>query len=123
MFQSIGIIRIYEAPDVMNLSQWTLQHEVQCKLPLSCLTWNPSLSRAHPPMIAVGSDEPGTTPGGKVFIYEYSENSRKWIKLETLNGITEPVHDIAFSPNLGRVFHILAVATNNVRIINMTPVE
>uniref|UniRef100_V5GYU5 Nucleoporin n=2 Tax=Anoplophora glabripennis TaxID=217634 RepID=V5GYU5_ANOGL len=40
-----GIIRIYEAPDVMNLSQWTLQHEVQCKLPCSCLSWNPSLSK------------------------------------------------------------------------------
>ncbi|CAG9766553.1 unnamed protein product [Ceutorhynchus assimilis] len=117
-----GIIRIYEAPDVMNLSQWTLQHEVQCKLPLSCLSWNPSPNRSHPSMIAVGSDEPHTTPGGKVFIYEYSENSRKWNKLETLN-ITEPVHDVAFSPNLGRVFHILGVATNNVRIINLTPVE
>ncbi|XP_066142823.1 nucleoporin SEH1 [Euwallacea fornicatus] len=118
-----GIIRIYEAPDVMNLSQWTLQHEVQCKLPLSCLSWNPSLSRVHPPMIAVGSDEPNTTPGGKVFIYEYSENSRKWIKLETLSSITEPVHDISFAPNLGRLFHILGVATNNVRIVNLTPVD
>lgn len=40
-----GVIRIYEAPDVMNLSQWTLQHEVQCKLSCSCLSWNPSLSK------------------------------------------------------------------------------
>lgn len=40
-----GIIRIYEAPDVMNLSQWTLQHEVQSKLPCSCLSWNPSLNK------------------------------------------------------------------------------
>lgn len=40
-----GVIRIYEAPDVMNLSQWTLQFEIQCKLPCSCLTWNHSFSR------------------------------------------------------------------------------
>lgn len=48
-----GIIRIYEAPDIMNISQWTLQHEIQCKLPLSCLAWNPSMFRLHAPMIAV----------------------------------------------------------------------
>lgn len=74
-------------------------------------------------MIAVGSDEPPTTPGGKVFVYEYSENGRKWIKLETLGSVTEPVHDLEFAPNLGRSFHILGVASNNVRIINLTPVE
>ncbi|XP_060533334.1 nucleoporin SEH1 [Cylas formicarius] len=118
-----GIIRIYEAPDVMNLSQWTLQHEIQCKLSLSCLSWNPSLSKLHPQMIAVGSDEANPSLGGKVFIYEYSENSRRWIKLESVSSITDAVHDIAFSPNLGRSFHILGVATKDVRILNLTPVE
>jgi len=37
-----GIIRIYEAPDIMNLSQWPVQHEISNKLPLSCLSWNTS---------------------------------------------------------------------------------
>lgn len=37
-----GIIRIYEAPDIMNLSQWPVQHEIANKLPLSCLSWNTS---------------------------------------------------------------------------------
>lgn len=40
-----GVVRIYEAPDIMNLSQWSLQHEILCKLPCSCLSWNTSLSR------------------------------------------------------------------------------
>ncbi|XP_023020318.1 nuclear pore complex protein Nup44A [Leptinotarsa decemlineata] len=118
-----GIIRIYEAPDIMNLSQWTLQHEVQCKLPCSCLSWNPSLSKVHPQMIAVGSDDSNTANGGKVFIFEYNENSRRWTKLETLSTITDPVHDIAFSPNLGRSYHILAVASKDVKIVNLTPLE
>ncbi|CAH1111660.1 unnamed protein product [Psylliodes chrysocephalus] len=118
-----GIIRIYEAPDVMNLSQWTLQHEVQSKLPCSCLSWNPSLNKLHPQMIAVGSDDANPANGGKVFIYEYNENSRRWTKLETIGSVVEPVHDIAFSPNLGRSYHILAIATKDVRIVNLTPVE
>ncbi|CAL7949876.1 nuclear pore complex protein Nup44A isoform X1 [Xylocopa sonorina] len=115
-----GVIRIYEAPDVMNLSQWTLQHDISCKLQCSCLSWNPSLSRLHPPMIAVGSDDPNTSAGGKVLIYEYSESSRRWAKTETLN-ITDPVHDIAFAPNLGRSFHTLAIASKDVRIITLKP--
>ncbi|XP_066594573.1 nucleoporin SEH1-A [Prorops nasuta] len=116
-----GVIRIYEAPDVMNLSQWTLQHDISCKLPCSCLTWNPSLSRLHPPMIAVGSDDSNPSSGGKVFIYEYSESSRRWTKTETLSNIADAVHDIAFAPNLGRSYHTLAIATKDVRIVTLEP--
>ena len=29
---SDGTVRIYEAPDVMNLSQWSLVHEIHCKV-------------------------------------------------------------------------------------------
>ncbi|XP_011169742.1 nucleoporin SEH1 isoform X1 [Solenopsis invicta] len=118
-----GFIRIYEAPDIMNLSQWTLQHDINCKLSCSCLTWNPSLSRLHPPMIAVGSDDPNPTLGAKIFIYEYSENSRRWMKAETLSSITDAVYDIAFAPNLGRNFHTLAIATKDVRIVTLKPTD
>lgn len=131
-----GIIRIYEAPDVMNLAQWTLQHEIPTKVSISCLSWNPSLSRVvHPPMLAVGSDEPNTTSAaasvqtdkstacnGKVFIYEYSESSRRWTRTDCLASVQEPVNDIAFAPNLGRSFHLLAVATKDVRIIKIEPI-
>ena len=74
-------------------------------------------------MLAVGSDCGNTANGGKVFIYEYSENSRRWTKTETLTNISEAVHDIAFAPNLGRGYHLLAVATNNVRIIMLKPLQ
>ena len=43
---------------------------------------NPSpSSRAHPPMIAVGSDDSNVTYGGKVQIYEYNENTRSVLLL------------------------------------------
>lgn len=53
-----GVIRIYEAPDVMNLSQWTLQHEVICKLSCSCLSWNPSLSKYVNVLLAKSNAHP-----------------------------------------------------------------
>ncbi|XP_070768064.1 nucleoporin SEH1 [Enoplosus armatus] len=118
-----GVVRIYEAPDVMNLSQWSLQHEISCKLSCSCISWNPSSSRAHPPMFAVGSDDSNVTYGGKVQIYEYNENTRKYAKAETLMTVTDAVHDIAFAPNLGRSFHVLAIATKDVRIFKLVPMR
>lgn len=116
-----GLIRIYEAPDIMNLSQWTLQHEIPCKLPLSCLSWNQSNYRLHAPMIAAGSDDTSQSSGGKVFIFEYSENASRWTKTDTISTLTDQVHDIAFAPNVGRSYHRLAVASKNVHIINLTP--
>lgn len=117
---SDGIIRLYEAPDIMNLSQWTLQHEIVCKVPLSCISWNPSLFRLHAPMIAAGSDISQSNEP-KVFIFEYSEYNRKWTKTETIC-VTDPVHDIAFAPNVGRSYHILAVASKDVSIFNLKPI-
>lgn len=117
-----GMIRIYEAPDIMNLSQWSLQHEIGCKLPLSCLSWNQSMFRLHAPMIAAGSDDSSSPTQGKVFLFEASENARRWTKVETINAITEPVHDVAFAPHVGRSFHILAVASKDVQIFHLRPV-
>lgn len=39
-----GIMRIYENPDIVNLSQWPLRHEVSLKIQNSCITWNPLVS-------------------------------------------------------------------------------
>lgn len=117
---SDGMVRIYEAPDVMNLSQWSPQLEINSKMSCSCIAWNPS--RAHLPMIAVGSDEPSTSGNSKVQIYEFNENSRKWVKVEAIVGATEPVHDLAFAPNFGRSYHLLAIASRDVKIVSLKPV-
>jgi len=37
-----GVVRIYEATDVMNLSIWNLQHEIQTRVVCSCLSWSTS---------------------------------------------------------------------------------
>jgi len=112
-----GIVRIYEAPDIMNLSTWQVQFEFNCNASLSCLTWN--TSRLLSPMIAVGSDDPNQSAGGKVHIYEYSDSARKWLKLETLYAVSDPVHDVRFAPDLGRSFHLLAIAAKELTIVSM----
>ncbi|XP_039260612.1 nucleoporin SEH1-like [Styela clava] len=114
-----GIVRVYEAPDVMNLAQWSVQHQIKLKLGCSCLSWNPSSFYKHPSMIAVGSDDNNPSVGGKVLIYEYSEINRDWVKVHTIMTITDPVNDIEFAPNYGAMRHTLAVASKCVHIFVM----
>jgi len=115
-----GFVRIYEAPDVMNLTQWSLQHEICVKLSCACLAWNPTYPRHAAPMVAVGSDD-SSPDVPKVMIYEYNENSRRWIKIESLQDVTEPVNDLAFAPNLGRSFHMLGIACKDMKIVALEP--
>ena len=114
-----GSIRIYEAPDVMNITNWSNQYEITCGRACSSVTWNPSLFRGNCPMIAIGSDDSSPTVGSKILIYELNEHGRDWQKIWT--GVDELVFDIAFAPNNGRSFDLLGVATSkDVKIISIS---
>lgn len=115
-----GHIRIYEAPDITNLSHWSLKDEFNCKMACSSITWNQS--RIHAPMLAVGSDD-ANNPTPKVLIYEYSDHLRRWIKADTVQSATDPVHDLSFAPYIGRSYHLLGIATKNVQIVTIKPLS
>ena len=117
-----GIVRVYEATDIMNLSEWSLQHEIPCKVALSCISWNPSLARYHPPMLAIGSDDQSSS-GSKLFVYEYAESTRRWLRIDSFSAMTDLVHDIAFAPNLGRSYHVLAVASKELKVLALKPLS
>ena len=131
---SDGTLRIYEAPDIMNLKQWIPQHELNCKIPCSCLSWNPS--PFHAPMIAVGSDQPSDStatsvsqlsspaaPVSQLQIYESSENTQKWFRVDMSTLVKDPVFDVSFAYNIGRDHHLLAVAGLNVKIFSIKSVS
>lgn len=115
-----GHIRIYEAPDITNLTNWLLNDEFNCKMACSSLTWNQS--RIHAPMLAVGSDD-ANNPTPKVLIYEYSDHLRRWIKADTVQSATDPVHDLSFAPYIGRSYHLLGIASKNVQIVTIKPLQ
>ena len=48
-------------------------------------------------------------------------DTRKWFKVEVISTVTEPVRDVAFCPNLGRSYHMLAVASKDVHIFSLKP--
>ncbi|VDK67614.1 unnamed protein product [Onchocerca ochengi] len=116
---SQGILRVYEAPDIMNLSMWSLNQDIAVfRYRCSCLSW--STHRLTKPLIAVGSDDAHTT-GKRVAVYEYHDNLRKWQLLNTPSlKVTEPVTDIAFAPPAGRSYHLLAVGSKDICIFKLS---
>ena len=171
-----GCVRIYEAPDVLNMTQWMQQHEISViaqgtrglfGLPAS-ISWNPAANpNAHSatgsmalscavtaPLIAVGTEHGGnpavssagslpvaatatgpsasaaistftstsastttSTGGGRgdvamLGVWELNEASGQWALALRVAEVHESVHDVAFAPNLGRSFHLLAAATD-----------
>jgi nucleoporin SEH1 len=106
-----GFVRIYEAIDVMNLAHWPLIDEFEAyKGVINCISWNPS--PYYKPMLVVGSNDPG------VKLWEYNDGTRKWVHVDTLNcgGPDNVVHDVSWSPNLGRSYHLIAVACKDRRV-------
>ena len=78
--------------------------------------------RSQPPLLAVGSDDANPANGGKIFIYEYDGEARRWNRVDTLKTVTEPVHDLAFAPNVGRSYNVLGIgAAKDLKIVTLKP--
>ena len=73
-------------------------------------------------MLAIGSDDQSAT-GSKVFVYEYNETSRRWLRIDAFTAMTDLVHDISFAPNLGRSYHVLAIASKEIKILAIKPLS
>jgi nucleoporin SEH1 len=104
-----GVVRIYEAVDVMNLSQWllkssiTVEKDKASELGVTCLDW--CSGRFEPPTLVVGDSS------GNVNIYRSSDASRSWNLYMKLDGHTQPrkgVLDVSWSPDVGRSFHLIS---------------
>ncbi|VDM59456.1 unnamed protein product [Angiostrongylus costaricensis] len=114
-----GIVRIYEAADVMDLSRWSLCHELQAFYTrCGCVEW--SRSRIHRPLLAVSSDDKRAENDERIVIYEYSETLRKWQRVASLRlDLAFPVTDLRFSPIALANSHQLAVAAGDVHVYNI----
>ncbi|VDK32101.1 unnamed protein product [Taenia asiatica] len=133
-----GVLLVYEAQDVMNLCQWTVQCDFATNMTGSCLAW--SQSRLDPPLIAVGSaslhenqhqgdlgelgtchlaaQESDVNPRhGKLILLEYNESSRRWNLIQDIVDIKESVYDVAFAPSMGQSYQVLAVGSEILLIL------
>ncbi|RKP07427.1 WD40-repeat-containing domain protein [Thamnocephalis sphaerospora] len=117
-----GTVRIYEAMEVVNLSHWTLTEEFEVSVGGAgkeaegnyCLSWCPS--KFQQPQLAVGCGRDHTC---KIF---RMDQHGKWQAREELFGHEGVVHDVAWAPNVGRSYHLIATACKDhrVRIFKLT---
>ena len=74
-------------------------------------------------MLAVGFDDQNCGANNRVVILQNITRLRKWNKTECstvsdhcTSSVTDPVHDLAFAPRLGRSYDLLAVATKDIKL-------
>lgn len=115
-------MRVFEALDPMNLTAWTLTDDFELIVGGSkepegqfCLSWCPSKHLL--PMMVVGC---GKDHVAKVFRLDLNNH---WLPFETLHGHTGLIRDIAWAPNMGRSYQLIATACSdgNVRIFHLIP--
>ncbi|EQC36043.1 hypothetical protein SDRG_06780 [Saprolegnia diclina VS20] len=100
-----GYVRMYEASNPMNLSEWTLPEIFMADAEgATCLSWNSN--RFDMPMILVG----GNSNVAKVWGFT---TARQWHVLAELVGHKDIIHDVCWAPNLGRSGHYLATASKD----------
>lgn len=125
-----GVVRIYEALDTMNLNHWKLEAEIEDtsdsnegnqrmsmgtvgenvssneNMGVSSLSW--CTGRFEPATLAVGFSS------GRVSVYRYDDGQRSWLEAirlpghATSNGVPRGVLDVAWAPNVGRSYHLIA---------------
>lgn len=86
----------------------------------SCSSCSWSTCFNLPILLALGCDESNTS-SEKLAIFEYNENHRTYSKIErSLNPIcTEPIRSLAFAPSVGRLFHVLAIASKSLMVLTI----
>lgn len=99
-----GDVRIYEAIDVANLNQWVMDGCIEGRDGggVTCLSW--CQSRFEPAGMVVGRMD------GKVTIHRFNDASRQWCEVLELGCHNNGVWDVAWAPNVGRSFHLIASA-------------
>ncbi|KAJ3301459.1 epoxide hydrolase, soluble (sEH) [Blyttiomyces sp. JEL0837] len=108
-----GFVRIYEAIDVVNVGSWTLMSEIEvvpgCKeTERLCLSWCPS--RFQPQMIVVGCGRENVAR-----IYKVDANNQ-WQGVQTLSHHQDMITDVAWAPNMGRSYQLIATACKDGRV-------
>eukprot|EP00041_Stephanoeca_diplocostata_P009142 m.139340 g.139340 ORF g.139340 m.139340 type:complete len:323 (+) comp17620_c0_seq3:92-1060(+) len=105
-----GKVRIYEACDVMNLSSWSQTEDFTArgKGRCLCLSWNPSRACT---MLALGRN--AEAESSTVQVWELGAAKRWAAVLDDIGPPNTAINDVAFAPNMGRSYYLLAAACDD----------
>ncbi|KAK9145376.1 hypothetical protein Sjap_005279 [Stephania japonica] len=122
---SNGDVKVYELQDPLELKKWELQAEfrnVIDSLPItgkvSCqsasISWNPQRVESQQPSFVLGfnSDLPKFNSSK---VWEFDEAHQRWLPVAELSlpeDRGDQVYSVAWAPNIGRPYEVIAVATS-----------
>ncbi|KAL5718949.1 epoxide hydrolase [Ranunculus cassubicifolius] len=121
---SNGLVKVYELTDPLDLKKWQLQAEFQNVIDSvptlgkpSCvsasISWNPQRGESNQSSFTLGfNSELSQFNSSKV--WEFDEAHQRWLPVAELalpGDKGDPVHAVAWAPNIGRPYEILAVGT------------
>ncbi|KAI3979248.1 hypothetical protein MKX01_007724 [Papaver californicum] len=125
MAYSDGHVKVYELNDPLELQKWQLQAELQNVIDSasafekpSCLSasisWNQQRGEGKPLTFALGfnSDLPQFCSSK---VWEFDEAHQRWLPVAELalaGDKGDQVHSVAWAPNIGRPYEVVAVATH-----------
>jgi nucleoporin SEH1 len=123
-----GEVRIYECSDILHGHTWTLFHPELRTNFNSCSSCSWSTCFNLPILLALGSDESSSNID-KLSIFEYNESNRTYSKTERVVSqnnvvsqmINEPINSLAFAPSIGKLYHVLAIASKSLLVSTIKP--
>eukprot|EP00262_Sarcandra_glabra_P015008 TRINITY_DN4540_c0_g1_i1.p1 TRINITY_DN4540_c0_g1~~TRINITY_DN4540_c0_g1_i1.p1 ORF type:complete len:326 (-),score=65.09 TRINITY_DN4540_c0_g1_i1:304-1281(-) len=122
---SDGHMKVYELLDPLELNKWQLQAEFQNVIDSasrfgkpSCLSasiaWNPRRGESQQSSFVLGFNS-DLTQFNSSKIWEFDEAHQRWLPVAELalpGDKGDPVHAVAWAPNIGRLYEVVAVATS-----------
>lgn len=115
-----GQVLIYECADILNSNVWSLAHPELRTNMNSCSSCSWSTCFNLPILLAISSDESTNPTADKLSIFEYNDNNRAYSRIEKLAVCTEPIKSIAFAPSIGKLYHVLAIASRSLYVSTLT---
>ncbi|PWA88062.1 WD40/YVTN repeat-like-containing domain-containing protein [Artemisia annua] len=122
---SNGLVKVYEILDSMNLKNWQLQAEFQnitdsvtkfgkgsCSS--ASISWSPQISEIRPASFVLGfnSDTPQLNSPK---VWEFDQDHQRWLPVAELadpGDKGDQVYAVAWAPNIGRPYELIAVSTS-----------
>ena len=119
-----GEVRIYECTDILSTNVWSLVNTELKTNMSSCSSCSWSTAFNLPILLALGCDDSNPN-SDKLVIFEYNDNNRTYVKAEKLQTVmcTEPIRSLAFAPSIGKLYHVLAIASKSLLIKTLKPLS
>ncbi|KAI9173343.1 hypothetical protein LWI28_000029 [Acer negundo] len=122
---SDGLVKVYELLDPLELKNWQLQAEFQNVIDsvstlakASCLSasisWNPQKGESQEASFVLGFNS-NTQQFNSSKVWEFDQAHNRWVPVAELalpGDKGDQVYSVAWAPNIGRSYEVIAVSTD-----------